>query len=196
MLEAEPTCKRQDLQAGGVRPTPHTRRFPSFRCCADSGVDVDGSAGVFGNVVGVIGSVAGGVLGFHGVSGVSRSGGVAGGSTSGLSLGASTEEDSVLEGAPAPAVLEVAPPSDVSGGPPPALKAPSTDSASALEVAVAPVEAALMTATVSSLVAWAATQGAVRVVTAAAGSSVVEEFRGRAVVWVLISVALTVVARQ
>ena len=156
-------------------------------------MDVDGSAGVFGNIVGVIGSIAGGVLGFDGVSG---SGGVAGGSTGGLTVGASTEEDSVSEGAPAPEALYAAPPSEVSGAPTPALKAASMDSASALEAAAAPVEAAATRATVSSQVAWAATQGAVRVVTAAAGSSVVGEFRGRAMARELISVALTVVARQ
>ena len=138
-------------------------------------MDVDGSAGVFGNVVGVISSVAGGVLGFDGVSG---SGGVAGGSTGGLTVGASTEEDSVSEGAPAPEALYAAPPSEVSGAPTPALKAASMDSASALEAAAAPVEAAATRATVSSQAAWAATQGAVRVLTAAAGSSVVVLWRG------------------
>ena len=160
-------------------------------------MDVDGSAGVFGDV-GVIGSVAGGVFGFDGVSGC---GGGAGGSTSGLTVGASSEEDSLLEGAPVPAALEAAPPSEVSGRRL-RLKAASTDSASVLEVAAAPVEAAVAVeaaatrATVSSQAAWAATQGAVRVLTAAAGSSVVGEFRGRAMARELISVALTVVARQ
>ena len=62
--------------------------------------------------------------------------------------------------------------------------------------AVATVEAAATRAMVSSQVAWAATQGAVRVVMAAAGSSVVGEFLGRAVARVLISVALTVVVLQ
>ena len=67
--------------------------------------------------------------------------------------------------------------------------------------AAAAVEAAATRATVSSQVAWAAMQGAVRVVTAAAGSSVGGEFRGLGVPWsccgaVLISVALAVVARQ
>ena len=150
MQEAGPAGWGRCPARWGRRPAPHAGSFPSFRCCADSGVDVDGGAGVFGNVVGVVGSVAGGVLGFHGVSG---SGGVAGGSTGGLTVGASTEEDSVLEGAPAPAALEATPPSEVSGEPPPALKAASTDSASALEVAAAAVEAAATRATVSSQVA-------------------------------------------
>ena len=143
-----------------------------------------GSGGVFGSVDRVIGGSIGGVLGFEGVS---ESGGVPGGSRGCFIGGASTEEVSVLEAAPASAALAAAPPFDVSGAPPPALKvasleasleAASTDSASALEVAAAAVEAAATRATVSSQVAWAATQGAVRVVRAAAGSSVVVLWRG------------------
>ena len=114
---------------------------------------------------------------------VSGSGGVAGGSTGGLTVGASSEEDS-LEGAPVPVALEAAPPSEVSGAPSPALKAASTDLALALEVAAAPVEAAVAVeaaatrVTMSSQVAWAGTQGAVRVLMAAAGSSVVVLWHG------------------
>ncbi|XP_045630157.1 uncharacterized protein LOC123777499 [Ursus americanus] len=113
-----------------------------------------GSGGVFGSVDRVIGGSIGGVLGFEGVS---ESGGVPGGSRGCCIGGASTEEVSVLEAAPASAALAAAPPFDVSGAPPPALKvasleasleAASTDSASALEVAAAAVEAAATRATV------------------------------------------------